>query len=78
MHRFSALSAGEWWEIAGRLFVTGDQLGDGVEKHSSVGDEGKEEAQHGAEDGGRYFAVFDVHPDEDEAFDGEDGGGEDG
>ena len=49
-----------------------------MQEDSAAGYECQEEAQYGAEDGGRDLAVFDVHPDEDEALDGQDDGSEDG
>ena len=52
-------------------------LEDGVQKHSAIRDECHENAQHGAEDCGCDLAVLDVHPDEYEALNGEDGGGQD-
>jgi hypothetical protein len=47
-----------------------------LQKHSPVGDECHEEAQHSAQDHGRDLSVLDVHPDEHEALDRQDGGSE--
>jgi len=48
---------------------------DRLEDHPAVGDERHEEAQHGAHDDGRDLALLDVYPNEHEAFDRQDRGG---
>lgn len=51
---------------------------DRVQDHPTIGDEGHEEAEGGTEGIGPDLAVLDVDPDEDEALEGEEGGGDHG
>ena len=51
------------------------RLEDRGDDDAAVDDEGHEEAEDGAHDDGGLLVVFEVDPDEDEAFGCEDGGG---